>query len=123
MLPCLRKSLLPVRGAPNRASLPQSLSTVQTIRPLRPPFQFAFWLGAIIVMAGGIVVLFGEEVLDPRRHKKFAHLPTLKDRRNGNGQSSTEHTSTPILAHQNTNMGPYKIPLNTTVSVGEKHGN
>ncbi len=61
-------------------------------------FQYAFWLGAIIVLAGGVVVLFGEEVLGPRRHEKFAHLPTLKDRRNGNDRSSTEPTSMPILA-------------------------
>jgi MFS family permease len=62
-------------------------------------FQYTFWLAAAIVLAGGVVVIFGEEVLGPNRHKKFAHLPTLKGGANGNGQSLTEPASTPTLAH------------------------
>jgi hypothetical protein len=40
-------------------------------------FRYAFWIAAAVTLAGAIAVLFGQEVLGPRRHPKFAHLPTL----------------------------------------------
>jgi hypothetical protein len=40
-------------------------------------FQYAFWIAAIITLAGGIMVLLGQEVLGSRRHAKFAHHPQL----------------------------------------------
>jgi MFS family permease len=43
-------------------------------------FQLAFEIAAIVTLVGGVAVLFGEEVLGPRRHAKFAHLPTLRGR-------------------------------------------
>jgi MFS family permease len=60
-------------------------------------FQYTFWLAAAIVVAGGAVVLLGEEVLGPRRHKKFAHLPMLKGKENGNGKSTDEPLPAPVL--------------------------
>jgi MFS family permease len=45
--------------------------------PSLSAFQYAFLIAAIVTLVGGAVVLLGEEVLGPRRHKKFAHLPTL----------------------------------------------
>jgi MFS family permease len=41
-------------------------------------FQYAFWIAAAVVLVGGGVALLGEEVLGPRRHQKFAHLPQLR---------------------------------------------
>lgn len=41
-------------------------------------FQYAFWIAAAITLAGGVVIFFGQEVLGPRRHAKFAHLPQLR---------------------------------------------
>lgn len=38
-------------------------------------FQYAFWIAAAITVAGGVAVLFGEEVLGPNRHGKFRHHP------------------------------------------------
>jgi len=52
-------------------------------------FQYAFWIAAIVTIAGGCAVVFGEEVLGPRRHAKFAHLPTLRGRRFGPAAPST----------------------------------
>jgi len=43
-------------------------------------FQYAFWIAAVVTLVGGAAVVFGEEVLGPRRHAKFAHLPTLARR-------------------------------------------
>jgi MFS family permease len=43
-------------------------------------FQYAFWIAAITALIGGAVVFFGQEVLGPQRHAKFAHLPTLPGR-------------------------------------------
>jgi MFS family permease len=45
--------------------------------PAHAAFQYAFWIAAGVTVVGGIMVLFGEEVLGPARHAKFAHLPTL----------------------------------------------
>ncbi|MCI4324688.1 MAG: MFS transporter [Thermoplasmata archaeon] len=51
-------------------------------------FQYAFWIAAAVTLIGGAAVLFGEEVLGPRRHTKFAHLPTLAGRGRGLGGTS-----------------------------------
>ncbi len=48
--------------------------------PSLAAFQYAFWIAAIITVAGGLAVVFGEEVLGPRRHPKFAHLPAMPRR-------------------------------------------
>ncbi len=40
-------------------------------------FQYAYWIAAVITLVGGVAVLFGQEVLGPNRHTKFAHLPVL----------------------------------------------
>lgn len=48
--------------------------------PAHIAFQYAFWIAAGITLVAGIVVLFGQEVLGPARHAKFAHLPTLPRR-------------------------------------------
>ncbi len=45
--------------------------------PAHIAFQYAFWIAALVTVVGGIAVVFGQEVLGPRRHAKFAHLPTL----------------------------------------------
>lgn len=45
--------------------------------PSHLAFQYAFWIAAGITLVGGLSVLFGQEVLGPNRHAKFAHLPTL----------------------------------------------
>ena len=45
--------------------------------PAHLAFQYAFWIAAIVTVVGGIAVLFGQEVLGPSRHAKFAHFPTL----------------------------------------------
>ncbi|MFZ0891407.1 MAG: MFS transporter [Thermoplasmata archaeon] len=65
-------------------------------------FQYAFLIAAVVTLVGGAVVLFGEEVLGPRRHKKFAHLPTLA--RNPRSSSGVP-TPTPVPA-PTTNPGP-----------------
>jgi len=46
--------------------------------PSHLAFQYAFWIAAAITVVGTITVFFAQEVLGPRRHEKFAHLPTLK---------------------------------------------
>jgi len=38
-------------------------------------FQYAFWIASAITLVGGIVVVFGHEVIGRRRHEKYAHLP------------------------------------------------
>jgi MFS family permease len=48
--------------------------------PSSHAFQYAFWIAAVVTLVGGAAVLLGEEVLGPRRHAKFAHLPTLAGR-------------------------------------------
>ena len=53
--------------------------------PAHLAFQYAFWIAAIVTLIAGVVVLFGQEVLGPSRHAKFAHLPTLPRRTMGEG--------------------------------------
>lgn len=48
--------------------------------PTHLAFQLAFWIAAGITLAGAIAIAFGEEVVGPRRHAKFAHLPALPKR-------------------------------------------
>jgi len=48
--------------------------------PTHVAFQYAFWIAAGITLIAGLTVLFGQEVLGPARHAKFAHLPTLPRR-------------------------------------------
>jgi len=48
-------------------------------------FQYVFWVAAIVTLAAGAVVVFGEEVLGPRRHRKFSHHPQLLDRARASG--------------------------------------
>jgi MFS family permease len=48
------------------------------IFPAHLAFQFAFFIAAAITVAGTVTVLFAQEVLGPRRHAKFAHLPQLR---------------------------------------------
>ena len=66
-------------GAPIVGSLLASYVTTVVIAGAYAPkllaFQYAFWIAAAITLIGGIAVLFGEEVLGPRRHAKFAHHP------------------------------------------------
>ncbi len=45
--------------------------------PAHVAFQYAFWIAAVVTLIAGVVVVFGQEVLGPSRHAKFAHLPTL----------------------------------------------
>lgn len=48
--------------------------------PTHLAFQYAFWVAAAITLGSGLAVIFGQEVLGPSRHSKFAHLPTLPRR-------------------------------------------
>lgn len=45
--------------------------------PAHLAFQYAFWIAVAVTLVGGVVIVFGQEVLGPGRHSKFAHLPTL----------------------------------------------
>jgi MFS family permease len=70
--------------------------------PSLTAFQYAFWIAAVITVVGGIAVLFGEEVLGPRRHTKFAHLPQAKGFRLG----SSSPTKAPGVPVEATPRGP-----------------
>jgi MFS family permease len=48
--------------------------------PAHAAFVYAFWIAAAITVVGGIAIFFGEEVVGPRRHAKFAHLPQMNNR-------------------------------------------
>lgn len=61
--------------------------------PAHLAFQYAFWIAAIVTLLAGVVVVFGQEVLGPSRHAKFAHLPTLPRPRAG--ESTAARASTP----------------------------
>jgi MFS family permease len=52
-------------------------------------FQYAFWIAAAVMLLGGVVIVFGEEVLGPRRNPKFAHLPQLTRGRAAGGEASS----------------------------------
>ncbi len=40
-------------------------------------FQNAYWIAGGITLIGGLFVIFGQEVLGPSRHAKFANLPQM----------------------------------------------
>lgn len=48
--------------------------------PAHLAFQYAYLIAASITVGGTVTVLLAQEVLGPRRHAKFAHLPTLPRR-------------------------------------------
>jgi MFS family permease len=48
--------------------------------PAHLGFQYVFFIAAAITVAGTTTIFFAQEVLGPRRHPKFAHLPTLPRR-------------------------------------------
>ena len=78
-------------GAPLAGSLLATYiltSGLATGFPLHLAFQYAFWIAAAITVVGTITVFFAQEVLGPRRHEKFAHLPKLP-RRGGRGARAT----------------------------------
>jgi len=67
-------------GAPIVGAILAAYVVAGTTLPRLAAFQYAFWIAAAVTLAGGLAVAFGEEVLGPRRHTKFAHLPTLRKR-------------------------------------------
>jgi MFS family permease len=76
--------------------------------PSHLAFQYAFWIAAIVTLAGGLTVLFGQEVLGPARHSKFAHLPVLRGgraARSGNGASSPRPADSPVSSPEATPPG------------------
>jgi len=77
--------------------------------PAHVAFQYAFWIAAAAMVVGGVAVLFGQEVLGPHRHPKFAHLPTLpRNFRRANGAKQ----SLPLPAD------PPTVPAPPTESAG-----
>lgn len=72
-------------------------------------FQYAFWIAAVVTLVGGVAVLFGEEVLGPRRHTKFAHLPTLPRGARGSAPSAPMRP-VPIEARNVPSAGPERTP-------------
>jgi MFS family permease len=48
--------------------------------PTHVAFQYAFFIAAAITVVGTVSITLAQEVLGPRRHAKFAHLPTLPPR-------------------------------------------
>jgi len=61
-------------------------------------FQYAFLIAAIITVIGTVSVFFAQEVLGPRRHPKFSHLPILFRAANGapNGTVAEEKAPAPV---------------------------
>jgi MFS family permease len=45
--------------------------------PDHTAFVYCYYIAAVVTVVGGLAVLFGHEVLGPRRHARFAHLPQL----------------------------------------------
>jgi len=67
--------------------------------PAHIAFQYAFWIAAGVTLVGGLIVAFGQEVLGPSRHAKFAHLPTLPRRApRGTGGTGPAPPSDPTSA-------------------------
>jgi MFS family permease len=91
-------------GAPIVGSLLAAYVTNVVIQGTALPrllaFQYAFWIAAAITLAGGVAVIFGEEVLGPRRHVKFAHHPQTHGPPSGAARPppSSEPLSQPSLA-------------------------
>jgi hypothetical protein len=61
-------------------------------------FQYAFWIAAAITLIGGTAVLFGEEVLGPRRHAKFAHHAQPAPVTSGSRPAPAEPTPRPSVS-------------------------
>jgi MFS family permease len=74
-------------GAPIAGSLLAtyllSSGSFSGIFPAHVAFQYAFLIAAAITVVGTFTVIAAQEVLGPRRHVKFAHLPTMKPRHRG----------------------------------------
>ena len=85
-------------GSPIAGSLLTTYVTTFALGPLQIgvpahlAFQMAYWIAAALVLVGGLSVLWGQEVLGPSRHEKFAHLPVLARR-----VSSSRSPSAPPL--------------------------
>ncbi len=70
-------------------------------------FQYAYWIAAGITILGAGFIVFGQEVLGPRRHAKFRHLPQLARRsRRAPPPAAAEPTPTPLLGGGSTAEGP-----------------
>jgi MFS family permease len=63
--------------------------------PAHLAFQYAFFIAAAVTVIGTATVIVAEEVLGPRRHAKFAHLPTLPRRSRVTAPTSTAPDPTP----------------------------
>ncbi|MHB8351284.1 MAG: MFS transporter [Thermoplasmata archaeon] len=85
--------------------------------PSLSAFQYAFWIAAVVTLVGGAAVLFGEEVLGPRRHTKFAHLPTLRGAPRA-AQSTVPLRPGPIEARNGPLPGPGAPPEGTRGQAG-----
>lgn len=86
-------------GAPIVGSLLATYVVFGTNLPKLEAFQYAFWIAAAITLVGGIAVVFGQEVLGPRRHAKFAGLPQSMGRPGTSSPGATAGTPTPAMAH------------------------
>jgi MFS family permease len=90
-------------GAPIAGSLLASY-TLHTGRlaglgiPSHLAFQYAFWIAAGVTLIAGLAVLFGQEVLGPSRHAKFAHHPTLATARGRGGAAAVDRVPTVVPA-------------------------
>ena len=98
-------------GSPIAGSLLATYVTVFVHGPLslsvpaHLAFQWAYWIAAAVTLIGGLTVLWGQEVLGPARHSKFAHLPVLLHRKASASApapvppSPTEAASARVEAH------------------------
>lgn len=99
----------PIVGAFLSAYTTQQVVTsgpfIGQLLPKLSAFQYAFWVAAAVTVVGGLVVLLGQEVLGPRRHHKFSHLPTLK-----RGAKAKASTPAPGVGPSPTST-PEPVPL------------
>jgi MFS family permease len=63
--------------------------------PSHVAFQYAFFIAAAITVVGTVSVFFAQEVLGPRRHAKFAHLPTLRPTLRGSARTAAPEDRAP----------------------------
>ncbi|MCI4369175.1 MAG: MFS transporter [Thermoplasmata archaeon] len=89
-------------GAPIVGSILAAYVTNVVVQGIALPqlvaFQYVFWVAAAVNLAGGLAVVFGQEVLGPRRHSKFSHHPQLKPRSWGSEPSRSPAEPTPAPA-------------------------